>query len=154
MKKLTLQEQTTLLFNTWKTMERLYNQYAKTLGMTYQSLTILDMIYNSTEICTQKTICGQTHLPKQSVNVTIKNLWKQGYITLHELASDRRNKSIELTSAGKKYAEEAIGKILGVEQEILGQLSYSQRQELIEILQKTTISLGKMVQDECIRNNK
>jgi len=153
MENLTLQEQTALLFNSWRAIERLYNQYAKTLGMTYQGLTILDAIYHSPENCTQKSICEQTHLPKQSVNVVIRFLWEQGFVTLHELANDRRNKEIRLTPAGKDYAGEAIGKIIRAEQKVFGQLPYAERRQIIELLQNAETSLKEMIETESQNQN-
>jgi len=148
MEPLTLQEQTAMLFSRWRAIEKLYNQYAKTLGMTYQGLTILDAIYHLQETCTQKSICDQTHLPKQSVNVIIRSLWEQGLVTLHELKSDRRNKEIRLTAAGRAYTEEIIGNIISAEQKIFGQLSYDERLHIIELFQKTEDSLKEMLLTE------
>lgn len=147
MDQLTLQEQTALLFRSWRSIEKLYDQYAKSLGMTSIGLIILEMIYSSPEdeSCTQKTICEQTHLPKQSVNGFIKSFWEQGYVEMKEVRSDRRNKELRLSESGKKYAETIIGKILETEQKVFGQFTHDQRQEIIKLFQNTEISLKEMI---------
>jgi DNA-binding MarR family transcriptional regulator len=78
-----------------------YEDYARTLDISYTSLQILTMIM-FTEECTQKTICEKTFLPKQTVNAVIIGFYKKGIIELRELPSDRRNKTIHLRGINKK----------------------------------------------------
>lgn len=82
----------------------LYEEYAKSKGMTYMSMCILEAICTHPDNCTQKCICEETHYPKQSVNLIIKSFLQAGYITLEELSADRRNKHIMLTEKGRDYA--------------------------------------------------
>lgn len=56
------------------------------------SSTVLDVIYDFPENCTQKFICEKPNFPKQSVNMIIKSFLEQGYLELNEIPSDRRNK--------------------------------------------------------------
>ncbi|MDL2248904.1 MarR family winged helix-turn-helix transcriptional regulator [Tyzzerella sp. OttesenSCG-928-J15] len=150
MEQLTLQEQTVQFFSAWRSIEKLYNQYAKSLGMTYMSLVVLEVIYNTpeNESCTQKTICEQTHLPKQSVNGFIKTFWEQGYVEMTEHPNDRRNKEIKLSESGKIFAENIIGKILKAEQEAFGRMNYNQRQEIIELFQNAELSLKEIIKTD------
>lgn len=83
---------------------------AASVGLTYQGLNVLNAIYETAEDCTQKNICAQTHLPKQSVNVIIRSFLDQGYAELKEQSRDRRNKIIRFTASGQDFATRS-GKI-------------------------------------------
>lgn len=86
----------------------LYEEYAKSKGMTYMSMCILEAICTTPDNCTQKCICEETHYPKQSVNLIVKSFWQAGYITLEEMPADRRNKRIILTEKGQDYAARTV----------------------------------------------
>lgn len=117
-----------------QSLDRLYEEYAKAKGMTYMSLTVLDVIYEQPECCTQKQICEQTHYPKQSVNLIINTFRESGYIELREIPSDRRNKQIILTAKGKTYADEVIGKLWEADEKATNTLSEKQRDELLKLI--------------------
>ena len=60
-------------------MDQAYEDYAKSKGMNYLSLVVLEEIYESGEGCTQKRISDETRYPKQSVNLTVKSFLDDGY---------------------------------------------------------------------------
>lgn len=137
----TVQQQTSMFMDSLRSIERLYDEYAKSVGLTYLSLGVLTMLYETPKGCTQKAICEKTHLPKQSVNVIIRSFWEKGYVEMREQDSDRRNKTILLSASGKKYAKRIVGKLTQVEDEVISQLSYEQRQELIDLVRKLQAGL-------------
>lgn len=145
MSHLTMQEQISLFFNSWRSIDKLYDEYAKSIGLTYLGLNVLNVIYE-TGTCMQKTICEKTRLPKQSVNVIIRSLWKQGYIEMKELDTDRRNKEIRLSESGKKYAEQTIGKLLMAEKSAMEQLTHEQRQSMVDLIKQVEINLREIIQ--------
>lgn len=53
-----------------------YEEYAKSVGLSFTSLTILCAIYR-TEQCTQKRLCEQCFLPKQTVNAAVAAFYKK-----------------------------------------------------------------------------
>jgi DNA-binding MarR family transcriptional regulator len=109
-----------------------YEYYAKSVGMTYSSLLVLCIIYDHPEDCTQKTICDENFLPKQTVHQIITSLYKQGIIKLVEVESDRRYKTIHLTDSGLEYANGMIPKIKDAENKAMKRLNKNQRSDLIE----------------------
>lgn len=115
-------------------IDDLYEQYAKSMGLTSVSLYILEIIYTENCICTQKQICEKTHYPKQTVNVVIKNFWEQGYVELKEIPSDRRNKSIALTAKGKEYAKVCIERIYSIEEKAFGKLKIEQLRQMTDYM--------------------
>jgi DNA-binding MarR family transcriptional regulator len=91
----------------WHKIDNLYNLYAKSVGLNFITMLVLEYLYDSSETHTQKAISQKFDLPKQYVNSIIKSFWEQSYVELKE-AKDRRNKEIILTDAGKKYAEKVL----------------------------------------------
>lgn len=89
----------------WTEINAAYEQYARTLGISYSALRALCEIYNSDVPVTQRMICEIAHLPKTTVNAIIVGFVKQGYVELREMADDRRQKSICFTDAGYAYAK-------------------------------------------------
>jgi len=90
------------LKQTWHRVDILYNSYAKSVGLNFTTLMVLELVCDSDENLTQKDICEKLDLPKQLVNTIITSLWKQGYVKLKE-ATNRRNKNIFVTDEGKEY---------------------------------------------------
>ena len=119
-----------------QTIEKIYEEYAKSVGLTYMSLTVLHIICDCgvDEQCTQKLITEKSHYNKQVVNVIIKGFYEKGHILLEELKEDRRNKQIILTEKGKNYAEEILSPLWEIEEQALSVLKDSERAHLLEML--------------------
>ena len=91
------------LKETWHRMDGLYDFYAKSVGLNFTTIMVLQLLYYSEKNQTQKKVCEKLGLPKQFVNSIIKSFWEQGFVKLKE-AKDRRNKEIIVTDKGKEYA--------------------------------------------------
>ena len=117
-------------------IERVYEDYAKSVGLTYMSLTVLEIIsYNETPP-TQKEICKQSHYNKQIVNSIIKGFTDKGYLEFREVESDRRNKQVLLTDSGKAYADEILNPLWEIEQKAVTVLSDKEREKLLDMLER------------------
>lgn len=81
--------------------DAVYEEYAKSVGLSYTGLIILYEIYEI-ENCTQKKLCEYCFIPKQTVNAVVTSFYKNGWIMLEEMPQDRRNKTIHLTEKGRK----------------------------------------------------
>ena len=96
MDKLKLKQQSEKLFQFHVEISGIYNEYAKSCGLTYAGLKVLAIILDVPD-CTQSTITQLTYLPKQTVNAIIKSLVKQNIIApLIESDKDKRNKVVIL----------------------------------------------------------
>ena len=80
-----------------------YEDYAKSVGLSYTSLCILNAIYE-TDGCTQKQLCSLCFLPKQTVNAAVTGFYDKGWLRMQELPEDRRNKALHLTELGRSEA--------------------------------------------------
>lgn len=109
-----------------------YEEYAKSVGLSYTNLMILDTIFKN-ENCTQKIISESLFLPKQSVNGAITYFYKKGFLKLEELPENRRMKTIHFTDAGKKYAEDILLKVRNAEYKAMEKLKKEEREALLKM---------------------
>ena len=55
-----------------------YEDYAKSVGLSYTSLSVLEAIHALPD-CTQKQLCQLCFLPKQTVNAVVTSFYKKGW---------------------------------------------------------------------------
>lgn len=110
-----------------------YELYARGHGLTAKELFVLDLIWFASDGCLQSEICERLSATKQTVSAIIKKFWKQGYLSLTESETDRRNKIIRLTDAGKKYISEIIPPAANAEIDAMSKLSDMDIAELVRI---------------------
>lgn len=116
-------------------MDRAYERYAKSCGMTYSSLALLQLIWES-QPCTQKDICEVTMLPKQTVNTVVMSFYKQGFLEMLEQSEDRRHKSIILSERGKDIAAQILPKIKDAETASMEQFTEEEQSTFFRLLER------------------
>ena len=112
-----------------------YEDYAKSVGLNFTSLSILSAIYGS-ENCTQKMLCERCFLPKQTVNAAVTAFYKKGWIRMQELPEDRRNKTIHFTEAGRSEVERILQKIRQSERAAMGGFREEEQKQLLELTRR------------------
>lgn len=115
----------------YQSLNRSFEDYARAVGLTSMSLTVLGIIYDNPKECTQKLICEQSQYTKQSVNMIIKAFWKHGYVELVEMKTDRRNKQVKLSESGMEYADRIVGRLWKVERDVMNKITEEQREALM-----------------------
>lgn len=140
-----LREQLTKFNSIMQGIERFYEDYAKSVGLTYMSLTVLEIIYYAPNPITQKEICEESHYIKQMVNTIVKNFYENGYIEFKEVESDRRNKNVLFTSNGKEYADKIVKPLMEREEKAIAVLSNEERNEMINMMERCYKEYQKLV---------
>ena len=115
--------------------DRIVEQYAKSKGLNYMQLMVLDEICAMEGTCTQKMICEHTHYPKQSVNLIVKHYVEKGYLELKENPKDRRNKFIILSDSGKEYVANVVYPFWQADEKATMALTNEQREVFLETLE-------------------
>ena len=91
--------------------------------------------------CTQKEISQMYYMSKQTINSSVKNLEKSGYI---EFRQDKgNNKRIFLTPAGEKLVEEKITPVINIENDIFADMTPDESRGLLVLTQKYADLLRK-----------
>ena len=111
-----------------------YNEYAKSVGLTLTEFKVLDILYRKRAL-TQKDITTIAYLPKQTVNAIIKGFISKNIIKeLTESNLDKRNKEINFTEYGLKYAEKLISKAKEDEYKALDAIGEDEIKILIKLI--------------------
>lgn len=118
-----------------KMINSIYEEYAKSVGLSYTGLYVLHMI-SLTENCTQKFIAEQMFLPKQTINSVVSAFCKQGYVELRAMSEDRRHKTLHLTDKGKEYANQILPKVEQAEQNSFHQFTEEERELFLRLMKK------------------
>ena len=117
----------------WKESNIVYEEWAKSHGMSANSLLILEALYDG--ICTQKEISQKWCIPKQTINTILKDLEAQGYLELTAMAQDKRNKQIELTSKGKLFVDRIITQVQEKELYVIRQMGLERMKSMNDDLE-------------------
>lgn len=136
------------LMQQFKNIDNAYEAYAKSKGLTYLSLMVLEEIYWLGDGCTQKQISDDIRYPKQSINLVVKAFLEDGIVKLKELPENRKNKGITLTEKGQQLCAEVVVPMLQQEKLATAQMGEAESRELIRLLEL----YGKMYceQIECL----
>ena len=106
-------------YSNWFGISKLYADWAKEKGLTYYSLYTLEVIYENQKGCTQKMICDELFLPKQTVNSILADFEKKGYVFFEKDQTDKRNKLIKFTAKGLEFAEYVTGSLYEIEKRVM-----------------------------------
>ena len=122
-------------------MNTIYKSYAKSVGLSYASILVLQILCEPQSRHlpkghhTQKEICRRLGLPKQFVNSVVKSFWEQGYVELKE-ARDRRNKEIIVTEKGEAFALRVLKPLEDAEAAAWGSFSDEEIQALACMMER------------------
>ncbi len=148
-----LKETSRIIDQNWSEMNITYEKFAKTFGLNYTSMTILDTIQNKQPL-TQKDICSTLFLPKQTVNVIINDFLKKGYLTLKECKKDKRNKEILFTQEGQIFASKVLNALNEVESKTLKCIPNGHLDICLETIIKYRENLEKFINDNNEKESK
>lgn len=87
-------------------MDDVLDRWVEKLGIGYNHFAVLyELAAAENGQCTQKQICEEWYLPKQTVFNICKEYREKGWIEFFESAQDKRERIMRLTEIGKKQAE-------------------------------------------------
>ena len=123
------------LIEQFQNMDNAYEAYARSNGLTYLSLMVLDVVYALGDGCTQKQISEDTHYPKQSINLVVKAFLEDGIVELRELPENRKNKGITLTDKGRQLCDDVIVPLLRQEEAVMFEMGEKDTAELLRLVE-------------------
>ena len=112
-----------------------YEDYAKSVGLSYTSLCILNAIYE-TDGCTQKQLCSLCFLPKQTVNAAVTGFYDKGWLRMQELPEDRRNKALHLTEFGRNEAGRILSRLRDCDRIAMCLLTEDEQAQLLSLTRR------------------
>lgn len=116
----------------WQRLDSLYEQLARLLKLGgVHALFTLCALHEYTDGCTQKQICEEWVMPKQTVSTILKAMEHAGYVFHSPSATDGRSKIIRLTDAGKAYVSPIVNTLLNAERHTLAQMGSKNRRAML-----------------------
>ena len=130
----------------------LYDEYAKRHGMLMKTLLVVnvlyyDDLYNNGGV-TQAEICQRTFQSKQTVNLIIRNLSKEEYVTVEGRKDNKREKLVRITEAGKEYCGKVVRHITWAEDTAMSMFSQEEQKQLIDLSRTYTKNLTELIKQE------
>ncbi|MBS9779715.1 MAG: winged helix-turn-helix transcriptional regulator [Moraxellaceae bacterium] len=122
-------------------LTQLYYDYAKQNGIRYNTLAVLYVVHLANS-CTQKLICQQTGLPKQTVNAVIKDFLYQQYVEFAQ-GANKKEKLVQFTDSGQQYAEQLLMPIFAIEEKVLKRMGEKKCQQIIDEMEEFTFFFEK-----------
>ncbi len=98
-----------------KEFDEVYHKLATYFNLSDSSFWILYDLYTAKDGYTQKELCDNWYVSKQTINSAIKYLLKKEYITLTHEEDNKKNKKIFLSDKGRDIAQKTIEKVLEIE---------------------------------------
>lgn len=126
----------------------LYDEYAKRHGMMMKTLLVVNILFYAEDGITQTDICQRTFQSKQTVNLIIKNLLAERYVTVTEVPENKRNKIVRMTEAGRAYCEQVVRHITWAEDTAMSMFTAEEQKQLIDLSRTFTKNLMKLVNQE------
>lgn len=112
-------------------LDNTFESYAKTQTVLLSELFVLYSFYHKKPL-TQKDICDEWALPKQTVHTICKNLIAQSFLEIKDNPSDKRAKLLSLTDTGENYAKSIIAPLLEVENNTAQSFGIERLEKLIQ----------------------
>jgi MarR family transcriptional regulator, temperature-dependent positive regulator of motility len=107
------------------------------LGMRLKQFITLDYLRGQGNSAVTQQGLGQTlHLDANNCVILLNDLESDGYVERRRDPSDRRRHIVEMTDAGRRALEDAEVRLETIEDDVLGNLSASERSALRELLAK------------------
>lgn len=120
----------------FKEFNDIYHEVASRLGLSNSAFDIFYAICELGDGCLQRDICKTTYIPKQTVNSSIRNLEREGYLTLVH-----GNMHIYLTERGKDMLKNVIYPVIEVENDSFKGLADEESELLLRLLEKYNVEL-------------
>lgn len=119
-----------------------YSVWCKNHGVNYHEMLVWYSLYYN-EHCTQKIVCDNYLLPKQTVHNIICRLKKDGYIELKSGAA--KEKEIAMTESGKAYADSIMLPLMQFENNCVNEMGADNLKTMVVLLNDYGKALGKQL---------
>ena len=124
----------------------IYFEWSRRHNISYHEMLVLYTIREN-GYCTQKQICDNYLLPKQTIHNIISNMRENGILIYDESLSVSREKVFVLSEKGRKYAAPFLDSLDLVESGAMEILGKEKLNKLIELLLEYDIALNKALDE-------
>lgn len=126
----------------------MYDDYAKRHGMSMKMLLVANALFYAKDGMTQTEICKRTFQSKQTVNLIVKKLLSDQYVTVTDAPESKRNKIVRMTEAGRAYCEKVVRHITWAEDTAMSLFTQEEQERLIGLSRTFTKNLAALIEQE------
>ena len=123
-----------------------YSLWCKKHNISYNKMLVFYTI-REYGFCTQKQICDNYLLPRQTMNNVITNMCNEGLLEVSNLKSKGKEKAFVLTDKGIEYSKEVIESLNNMEEratEIMGREKIS---EMIKLVFEYDLAIARALEE-------
>lgn len=103
------------MWDRWRDASVSYNAFAKKMGVDVSELYVVDALWDENDGLTQKTICEACDMGKQTVSAICKRLAMRDFVASQPSETDKRERIMVLTSAGRSWWRPAVERMREIE---------------------------------------
>ena len=115
----------------YREVDGMYHELCVKMGLSDSAFLILYSIVEMEGNCSQREIADRCCISRKTINSSVKNLEKVGFVTLESGAG--RDKQIVLTKRGEQFVQEKIFPIMEVEDNAFLEMEPDERRELLRL---------------------
>ncbi len=125
----------------------IYSAWSYEHGISYNEMLVLYTV-RERGYCTQKQICDNYLLPRQTMNHVFTVLRNQGILQYSKENSSGKEKAYILSEQGKKYAAPFLESLDAVESAAIALLGEDRLEQLTELLIQYDVALTKALEEK------
>lgn len=143
---MTIREQMKLFCTCLCRQDELYAAAAKRRGLSFHTLITLYAL-DQDEGSTQSQLAKTWMIPKQTLNTVIKELERQGYVSLRT-GKDQKEKLVFFTSEGRDFAADGLRELYAMEDGAVAAVGPERFREMVEANRAFTEAFAREVYRE------
>ncbi len=120
--------------NVYNDLDSVYAVFPRICGLSGAEYWALLMVYEGT--VTQRDICEQLSLSRQTVNSAFSQLVKKGLVCLKPVENNLRTKQVFLTEEGTAFVEKYVCTMHRLEERVWHMMAADERVQLVQLLSK------------------
>lgn len=117
----------------YKESNELYHRLARHYGLSDSAFWILYTLREAEGPVSQRQLCQELYLSKQTVNSALKNLEEAGYLRLECAPDSRKNKEIRLTASGEALLRRTADPVFAMEERAFLRLTEEEREAILRL---------------------
>ena len=125
----------------WALVDRLYQEFARAYGVPSTALFALQVLWRSPQRVTQRELCQELGLPKQTVSNLIHGLEESGRVRRQRNPEDLRCLTVSLTPEGRAFSQKFLGALRRAEEEAFLSLAPEDREAFTRVNEALTEKL-------------
>lgn len=124
------------MWDSWRDASVSYSAFAKKMGVDVSELYVVDALWDENDGLTQKAICEVCDMGKQTVSAICKRLVMRDFVTSRPSESDKRERIMMLTPAGRSWWRPVVERMREIEFKAAGAIPAEDAETFIRVVKR------------------